>query len=127
MIGGVRVHLDLGSGVPASEQVRTGIARAIRRGRLLPGERLPTVRELAAELRLAANTVAKAYRKLEADGLVVGRGRHGTYVADVLPVSPDEARTRLVEAARTYARRARQLGVDGKTALQAVRRALERD
>ncbi|HEX7463798.1 MAG TPA: GntR family transcriptional regulator, partial [Actinomycetota bacterium] len=108
-------------------QVRAGIARAIRLGRVPAGERLPTVRELAADLGVAVNTVAKAYRKLESDGLVAGRGRRGTFVVDVLPVPPEEAELRLAVAARAYVRRARQLGADDRTALRAARRALKRD
>jgi DNA-binding transcriptional regulator YhcF (GntR family) len=119
------VRLDPDSRAPASEQVRAGIARAVRLGRLSAGERLPTVRELAADLGLAVNTVARAYRKLESDGLVAAQGRRGTFVVDLLPISPREAETRLAVAARAYARRARQLGADERSTLRALRRALE--
>lgn len=96
----------------------------IRRGRLLPGERLSPVRELAAELGLANNTVAKAYRELQEAGLLVGRGRLGTFVADRLPERPTDAEERLGEAASRFARRAGQLGFGADAALRAVRRAL---
>jgi len=52
---------------------------------MLPGDRLPTVRGLADTLGLAPNTVARAYRELEAGGWIVGKGRAGTFVADSLP------------------------------------------
>ncbi len=95
-------------------------------GRLAPGERLPPVRELAVDLGLAPNTVVKAYRELESDGFLVGRGRRGTFVADVLPNPAAHAEAALEDAARAFARRARQLRVSPEQALVAIRRALPR-
>lgn len=120
----MNLRVDPASKVPASEQLRVQIARAIERGRLLPGERLPSVRDLATELGVAANTVARAYRALEAAGFLVGRGRRGTFVADALPQRPSDTEARLADAARAYARRARQLGADAGEALRAARRVL---
>lgn len=120
------LRLDPSSRVPLSAQLREAIASRVARGRLLPGERLPPVRELAAELGLAANTVAKAYRELEAAGLLVGRGRQGTFVADRLPTRPSDAERRLAEAADAFVGRTRQLGFGRADALRAARRALER-
>jgi DNA-binding transcriptional regulator YhcF (GntR family) len=107
----VRIALDPTSPIPPSVQVRRAIAGRIVRGSLLPGTRIPTVRELAGRLGLAPNTVAKAYRELEADGLLIGRGRRGTFVAERLPTAPSDGETRLTEAADAFVRRARQLGV----------------
>ncbi len=56
------------------------IIEGIREGRLTPGTRLPTVRELATQLSMAVNTVARAYRELESDGVIVTEGRRGTFV-----------------------------------------------
>jgi len=102
------------------EQVRAQIAEQARDGRLPTGYRLPTVRGLAEELGLAANTVAKAYRALESDGVVETRGRHGTFVA----AAADAASRAAAEAARTYAREARRLGLDRAAARAAVEDAL---
>lgn len=63
------------------EQVRRQIAEAAAAGLLAPGHRLPTVRQLASDLGIATNTVARAYKELEADGVVETHGRHGTLVA----------------------------------------------
>ncbi|NUR17756.1 MAG: GntR family transcriptional regulator, partial [Dermatophilaceae bacterium] len=63
------------------EQVRSQLEARIRDGRLMPGDRLPTVRGLAVRLGLAANTVARAYKLLEAAGLVETHSRAGTTVA----------------------------------------------
>ncbi len=120
----VNLRIDPHSRIPTSEQLRARLATLIERGRLAPGGRLPTVRELAAELGIAPNTVAKAYRALESSGHVVGRGRSGTFVADVLPRRPDAAEALLDEAARAYIARARQLGFDSATARRIVDRAL---
>lgn len=121
----MRIRLDPTSRTPPSAQLREAIARRIRSGVLGPGERVPPVRGLAAELGIAPNTVARAYRELEAAGLLEQRGRRGTFVTGRLPVTPDERAERLARAAEAYARRARQLGVRRADALEAVRRALE--
>jgi DNA-binding transcriptional regulator YhcF (GntR family) len=74
------VGIDATSSVPPFEQLRTGVATRVASGELPAGTRLPTVRGLADELGLAVNTVARAYRELEADGVVETRGRQGTFV-----------------------------------------------
>ena len=117
--------LDPTSRVPLSTQLRESLARDIEDGRLLPGERLPPVRELATSLGIAPNTVAKAYRELVGAGLLVGRGRRGTFVSDRLPIPLTDRERRLTEAAVAYARRSRQIGVSTDEAIRAVRRALE--
>ena len=75
------MELDPESPVPPFEQVKEQIAAAIEAGSLEPADRLPTVRQLATDLGLAANTVARSYRELELAGLLETRGRHGTFVA----------------------------------------------
>ena len=75
------VTLDPESPVPPFQQVRDQIADAIETSTLAPAVRLPTVRQLANDLGLAVNTVARSYRELELAGLVETRGRHGTFVS----------------------------------------------
>ena len=116
------VHIDRDSGVPPFEQIRAGVVALIAAGELFPGDRLPTVRGLAEELGTAPNTVAKAYRELEADGVVETRGRKGTRVA-LDAAAPQRA---AFAAAREYAERASRLGVDPDEALALVARALGR-
>ena len=79
------LRIESGSAEPPFEQVRRQLADAVGDGRLAAGTRLPPIRALADELGLATNTVARAYRELEAAGLVLTRGRAGTVV------SPDAA------------------------------------
>ncbi len=70
------ITIDLESAVPIVEQLHAGIREAIARGELRPGDPLPTVRQLADDLGINLNTVARAYRLLEGDGLVTSiRGR----------------------------------------------------
>lgn len=76
------IELDPADDAPPYEQVKRGIIARIAAGSLLPDDRLPAIRALADELGLAANTVARAYKELEAEGLVVTRGRAGTRIAE---------------------------------------------
>lgn len=116
----LRVHLT-DDGDPPYLQLRDTIRERIERGTLLPGDRIPTVRALASDLGLAPNTVARAYRELESDGWLVGRGRAGTFVADRLPKRPSDAEAALAAAAETYARRAAQLGFGRAVAVRALK------
>ncbi|MGA5415319.1 GntR family transcriptional regulator [Streptomyces pseudogriseolus] len=114
----VRIHIE--DGTPPYEQVRAQIAEQARSGELPVGYRLPTVRGLAETLGLAANTVAKAYRALEADGVIETRGRNGTVVA----AAGSAAEREIAAAAQAFAERARWLGVGEEVAVAAVRDAL---
>ncbi|GAA5116369.1 GntR family transcriptional regulator [Alloalcanivorax gelatiniphagus] len=110
--------VDPASDVAPFEQVREAIRDGVDSGALEPGHRLPPVRALADDLGLAANTVARAYKELEALGVVETRGRAGTFVAGAgVPRS-------LREASSTYAATVRALGVPDAEAVEAVRRAL---
>lgn len=75
------ISVDLASATPPYEQIRAQISSLIVLGALEPGTRLPTVRRLAADLGIAAGTVARAYRELEQSGLIDTRRRNGTVVA----------------------------------------------
>ena len=121
------LRLDQRSHIPPYEQLRAQLAVMVTVGLLEPGARLPTVRELAEATELAPGTVARAYRELEHDGVVEGRGRRGTFVVDEPPESEPvlERRRRVEEAATTYAFVVRQLGVGTDTAVEAVRAAFE--
>lgn len=112
--------VDHSSAVPPFEQVRDGVAAAVRTGALAAGDRLPTVRKLAADLGLASNTVARAYRELEEAGVVETRGRNGTFVA---AHGSDQAMEAALATA-AYAKRLRELGIGVEEAVTLVRRAL---
>ena len=79
--------VDHDAAEPPFEQLRRQIAGQVASGVLPAGTRLPTVRALAAEVGLAVNTVARVYRELEADGVVVTEGRRGTFVSPTAAAS----------------------------------------
>lgn len=120
----LRIAVEESSATPPFEQVREQIVAAVRSGALLPGERLPAIRSLAAEVGIAANTAARAYRELEAAGVLVTRGRAGTCVAEH-PQLPEEG---LPQAALDFAREtlaaAREAEIDDADLLPALREAL---
>jgi DNA-binding transcriptional regulator YhcF (GntR family) len=107
------VRLDQHGAAPLFDQLRTQIIDGVRDGRLTPGTRLPTVRELAGQLGLAVNTVARSYRELESAGVLETRGRFGTFVARV-----DPADNAMATAARHFAEAARALGLGKAEALR---------
>jgi GntR family transcriptional regulator len=76
----IQIAVDLRDATPPFEQIRTQIASLIAVGRLADGARLPTVRALATDLGVATGTVARAYKELEAAGLIQSRRRLGTMV-----------------------------------------------
>ncbi|MER7015721.1 GntR family transcriptional regulator [Saccharopolyspora sp. NPDC000359] len=117
----MRISVDADSGVPPFEQVRSSIAEQVRSGELPVGTKLPTVRALAADLGIAVNTAAKAYRELEQAGLLETRGRAGTFVSD----AGNQAAARAAEAAATYAQITRALGIPTEEALAIVQAALK--
>ncbi|MEI5582867.1 MULTISPECIES: GntR family transcriptional regulator [unclassified Agromyces] len=116
----MRFAVDGDSSTPPYEQLRMQVVDAVRAGRLAAGARLPTVRALAEELGLAVNTVARAYKELEADGVVEGRGRAGTFVR----ATGDPVDQALQAAASDYAAAVGRLGVAAPEALAAAERAL---
>lgn len=116
----VAVTLDMLSATPPYEQVRSQIAGHIRTGSIRPGEKLPVVRALAADLGVATNTVARAYRELEAGGLVTTRRRVGTIVQS--PSSPASPALQL--QATTFVRDARNAGLADEEVVDLVRGAL---
>jgi DNA-binding transcriptional regulator YhcF (GntR family) len=116
------VILDPASGTPPSEQIRAQITRAVDGGLLSPATRLPTVRALAADLGVAVNTVARAYRDLERQGLVTTEGRHGTFVAG----EPSVVREQAALEAREFVARMRVLGIGRSEMLAILRREADR-
>ena len=116
------LNLDSGSAVPPYEQLRSAVAGQVADGTLVAGTRLPTVRALATDLGLAANTVAKAYRALETDGVIETRGRAGTFVASTALAGVAE---QVEQLAADYALVARRAGLTAPEALSLVQRAWE--
>lgn len=118
------IEVDTASLVPPYEQVREQITTMVASGVLPAGTRLPTIRQLAADLDLAPGTITRAYRELEHAGLVTTRGRHGTFTSSGPRLSGRERKRRLRAEADRLARMARQLGATPDEALDELRRAL---
>jgi DNA-binding transcriptional regulator YhcF (GntR family) len=116
----ITVTIDHGAPTPPYEQLRMHVIDGVRSGRLPAGERMPTVRALASQLGLAVNTVAKAYRALEVDGVIETRGRAGTFVA----ATGDATRQQVQRAALDYARIVARLDLPDAEAIESVRLAL---
>ena len=107
--------VDVSSVEPPFEQVRRQIAAGAAKGRLAPGHKLPTVRQLAVDLGLATNTVARAYRELETDGVIETHGRKGTFIA-----SSKLGKSDANVSAQTYAQATRRQGLSLDEAIRLV-------
>ena len=116
----LQLEVDLSAGVPPFEQIRSQVLAHVAAGRLRAGDRLPTIRALATDLGVAAGTVARAYRELEAAGVVQTRRRTGTVVA-AGRVAADDA---VARSAADLVAVARAAGLDDAAVLDVVRGAL---
>lgn len=114
------LEVDTAGPVPPYEQIRRQITELAAAGDLAVGARLPPIRQLAGDLGLAPGTVARAYRELESEGIVISRVRHGTTIAAQRRPTAKQTGDRLAAAARTYAVAVRGLGVDRSIAVTAL-------
>lgn len=96
------LHLDFRSGLPIYIQIMNQIEQQASGGRLKPGDQLPTVRALAADLRVNFNTVARAYRLLDEAGVISTQQGRGTYIIEKAP--PEIAKRLRQEALEALAR-----------------------
>lgn len=76
----IQLKIEYHSGIPVYRQIINTITSAVANGEMNIGDRLPTIRSLAGELKINPNTVAKAYREMELTGVVVSAGRNGTVI-----------------------------------------------
>ena len=93
------IRIDPSDSRPLFSQIVDSVMRAVGTGTLVPGDRLPSVRELAKELVINPNTIVHAYQVLEAEGVTVSRRGSGTFVAERRQRLRDEERKRRIEAA----------------------------
>jgi len=114
------LSVDPSRALPVYEQVREQIRRMVAAGVLQPGTRLPTIRQLAADLGLAKGTIERAYELLEGDAVIARHGRNGSYVSDVAQSTEREMTVALEVAAEALVIVARQLGADEAATLRAV-------
>ncbi len=119
-----RFRLDGVSGVPPYLQLVQQVRQSLLLGYLREGDRLPTVKDVAGDLAINPNTVVKAYRQLEHEGLAGGRPGQGTFITGTLsPATPDTHNT-LRASLEKWLRDAHAAGLDDEavTALIAVAR-----
>ena len=114
----IQFRLDRSTGVPAYRQLVDQVRQALRLGILRPGDQLPTVREVVKQIAINPNTVHRAYRDLEHQGLIEGRPGSGTFVRRSLSKVPDE-QPELQRALGSWLRDARKAGL-GDEAITAL-------
>jgi GntR family transcriptional regulator len=108
----MQLHISPNDGVPIYRQIVSQVKHLVAAGRLAPGEELPPIRVLAADLLINPNTVARAYLELERAGVVVKRHGSGTYVSDEgSPLARRERLKILSQRADALLAEARHLGI----------------
>lgn len=127
MSPGPMLQVTTSDPLPVYEQLRRQLADLIWLGALSPGERLPPLRQLAADLGVAVGTVARTYRQLEAEGLVASRRGGGTRVRAGAASSQVARRRELEAATEAYVRRARLLAASDTDVRAAIEAALGGD
>ena len=113
----VTFYLDATTGVPAYLQLVQQVKRALRLGLLAVDDQLPTVKEVVSSLAINPNTVLKAYRDLEREGLVVSRPGQGTFVRRALRAADPADLAALRRSLVSWLRGAREAGLDAESVL----------
>jgi GntR family transcriptional regulator len=119
---GVSFGLDASSGVPFYRQIIQQIEHAILARKLEPGDRLPTIRALAVDLKINPNTIARAYGELEIRGVVVTQVGSGTYISNSpIDTSHAELMSKIEERVGHFVRDMTALGLDRERMAALVR------
>jgi len=113
----IEFHLDSHSGVAPYLQIVQQVKQALRLGRLQVGDQLPTVREVIAQITINPNTVFKAYRELEREGLITSRPGQGTFVLRTLASASPASQAALRQSLLSWLRSAYEAGLDGESVL----------
>jgi GntR family transcriptional regulator len=123
----MQIYLSDADGQPFYLQVVNQVKFLIASGRLEPGEQLPSVRKLSEQLTITPNTVARAYRELEGEGVVVTRRGAGVFVSNgVSPLSRREKVRILNERIDVLLAESLQLGIDVDTLVHFIRQRRQR-
>jgi len=119
------IRVETSSGVPITRQIAEQIRTRCASQALQPGDRLPSVRQLAQELAVNQNTILRVYERLTAEGLLERRHGDGTYVADRLPGGQLKAQKALLQQeVRRLVRRAEAIGVEPDEVHQLIDQAI---
>ncbi|MFF5338527.1 GntR family transcriptional regulator [Streptomyces althioticus] len=111
----IEFHLNSRSGLPPYQQLVQQVRHALRLGLLNEGDRLPTVKDVAKQMAVNPNTVLKAYRELEHDGLVAARPGVGTFVTRTLADGTLAAHGPLRKDLQRWLTKARLAGLDDES------------
>jgi len=114
-LGMIEFRLDQRSGVPTYLQLVQQVQQALRLGILQPGDQLPTVKEAVGKLAINPNTVLKAYRELDREGITEGRRGQGTFVSRDQPAAIPGDYAALRAALLKWIDRARKAGLDDES------------
>jgi GntR family transcriptional regulator len=117
----IEFQLDTASGVATYLQLVQQVRQALRLGLLEPGDQLPTAQQVVARLAINPNTVLKAYRDLEREGLVRARPGQGTFVVGSLPRTDPKTQARLLASMAAWLESARAAGL-GADDIEAIYR-----
>src|SRR6516162_8417477 len=120
----IAFYLDNQSGVPPYLQIAQQVKEAMRLGQLAVGDQLPTVREVVEQVVIHPNTVFKAYRELEHEGLVASRPGHGTFVVRTLPATSLARHAALRRGLERWLASAREAGLDDASVLALIHATL---
>jgi GntR family transcriptional regulator len=121
----ISFRLDSRSAAPPYLQIVQQVRQALRMGLLRVGDKLPTVREVVAATAINPNTVLKAYRDLEREGLIEARAGHGTFVRSLPPGPPPSTHSRLGRSLSQWVRGAREAGLDDESIESLLRLTLQ--
>ena len=121
----IEFRLDARSGVPTYLQLVHQVRQAIRLGLLRPGDQLPTVKAVVGSLAINPNTVLKAYRELDLEGLVEARRGQGTFVSRTLEAAAPPEHAALQDALRRWIKRAQEAGFDEEGVVALVAATLQ--
>lgn len=108
----IEFRLDARSGVPTYLQLVQQVKQALRLGILQPGDQVPTVKEVVGKLAINPNTVLKAYRELEREGVTEARRGQGTFISANQPAAVPADYSALRAALVKWVERARKAGLD---------------
>ena len=122
----IEFYLDASSGVPTYVQLVQQVHQALQLGLLEPGDRLPTAQQVVVALAINPNTVLKAYRDLEREGLVRARPGMGTFVVGQLPRTDPAAQAKFRRSMAGWLRSAREAGLSPEE-IEAIYRTAFRD
>ncbi|MDR0444562.1 MAG: GntR family transcriptional regulator [Treponema sp.] len=117
----ISFSLDTVNGAPIYRQIIQQIEYAILSGRMGPGDRLPTIRSLAVELKTNPNTIARAYGELEIRGILATQVGSGTYISDKKPVVEDDSLNRKIrEVLGRFVQEMKDLGVENRELVKLI-------